>query len=315
MPDIPDFNISNDWITSRRGSKNTVHDGIPYAYSIEKEYSAYGTIEDVITVFLTNKECPFKCLMCDLWKNTLDHKVAPGSIVQQIRYALDHLPAARQIKLYNSGNFFDPNAIPIDDYEGISDLLSGFKRVIVESHPKLINQRALEFRDMIKTDLEVAMGLETVHPEVLRKLNKRMDLDDFQNAVRFLSSEGIGTRSFILLRPPFLSEVEGVEWAKRSLEFSFDAGVECCVVIPTRPGNGAVDWLLEHGYFNRPQLISLEEVSAFGLALNRGRVFADIWDLELFSTCDTCFDSRKTRLGKMNLHQKVLPPITCDCMV
>ena len=35
-----------------------------------------------------------------------------GDIPAQIAYALDQLPPARQIKLYNSGNFFDHQAIP-----------------------------------------------------------------------------------------------------------------------------------------------------------------------------------------------------------
>ena len=39
---------------------------------------------------------------------------------------------------------------------------------------------------MINGRLEIAMGLETVHPEVLRRLNKRMTLDDFERATTFL---------------------------------------------------------------------------------------------------------------------------------
>ena len=31
-----------------------------------------GGCVDVATLFLTNRECPFRCLMCDLWKNTLE---------------------------------------------------------------------------------------------------------------------------------------------------------------------------------------------------------------------------------------------------
>ena len=34
------------------------------------------------------------------------------------------------------------------------------------------------------TVLELALGLETAHPGALEKLNKRMDLDQFQDAAR-----------------------------------------------------------------------------------------------------------------------------------
>src|SRR5208337_4826697 len=102
--------------------------------------------------------------------------------------------------------------------------------------------------------LQVAMGLETIHPEVLPRLNKRMTLADFDRATRFLGQHGIDVRAFLLLRPPFLSEQEGITWAKRSIEYAFDRGVECCVVIPTRAGNGAMDRLQEQGLFCLPRL-------------------------------------------------------------
>ncbi len=172
--------------------------------------------------------------MCDLWKNTTDKKVPSGAIPEQIEWALSQLPATRHIKLYNSGNFFDSQAIPIEDYKNIASLLQGFDTVIVESHPKLINEKVVQFGDMLGTELQVAIGLETVHPAVLSKLNKRMELVDFSMSVEFLNKNDIKSRAFILLRPPFLTENEGIEWARKSIDFAFECGVECCVIIPTR---------------------------------------------------------------------------------
>ena len=73
--------------------------------------------------------------MCDLWRNTLTETVPTGAIPAQIDYALQRLPPARQIKLYNSGSFFDPQAIPLQDYPAIASSVKGFERVIVECHP------------------------------------------------------------------------------------------------------------------------------------------------------------------------------------
>ena len=130
-------------------------------------------------------------------------------------------------------------AIPEKDYKKIASLISNFETVIVESHPRLINEKCLSFRDMLKPDLQIAIGLETVNTEILGKLNKRMTLDGFAGSVSFLLKHDIFTRTFILLRPPFLSESEGIFWAERSLDFAFGVGVECCIVIPVRAGNGA----------------------------------------------------------------------------
>jgi radical SAM enzyme (TIGR01210 family) len=313
MSDSDEPVITDRWIISQRGKKNIVDPFMPYAFLLEKEITAYGRIEDIATVFLTNRECPFHCLMCDLWKNTTDETVPPGAIPSQIEWALQKLPKANHIKLYNSGSFFDTKAIPQSDYPGIAAMISGFKTVIVENHPLLINDKCLYFRDMIKTDLQIAIGLETANPEILKTLNKRMTTDDFANAVRFLDVNGISVRAFILLQTPFLTESEGIYWAKRSIDFAFDSGAECCVIIPVRAGNGAMDRLQEEGSFISPAIESIEEVLEYGIKLNTGRVFADTWDLKIFSKCDKCFDKRFTRITQMNLKQQVLPEIECDC--
>jgi len=43
--------------------------------------------------------------------------------------------------------------------------------------------------------------------------------------------------------------------------------------------------LLETGDFSLPKIESLETVLAYGINLKAGRVFADVWDLTIFSNC------------------------------
>jgi radical SAM enzyme (TIGR01210 family) len=251
--------------------------------------------------------------MCDLWKNTTDRFVPSGAIPEQIEQVLNQLPRVKHLKLYNSGSFFDERAIPSKDFEKIASLLKGFETVIVESHPGLINNKCLRFRDMLKPDLHIALGLETSDPVMLKKLNKQIIPDDFRNSVSFLTRHGIMSRAFILLKPPFISESEGIYWGERSIEFAFEAGVECCTIIPVRPGNGAMDLLMEKGYFSPPDIRSLEKVTEYGIQINAGRVFADTWDLSLFSSCNKCLEKRTGRLKEMNLTQKIVPTVKCTC--
>lgn len=305
--------INDSWIVGQRPEKNSVSHEQPYACFVEKERMPNGQVEDVATLFLTNKECPFHCLMCDLWKNTTDHRVPEGAILVQIEWALEKLPEADHIKLYNSGNFFDRQAIPPSDIPMIADLLNSFKTVTIENHPRLVDTRCLKFQELLKPDLHVAMGLETIHPKILERLNKQMTLEDFKRATHFLTNNDISVRAFILLRPPFLSEEEGVKWAKRSIDFAFSAGVECCVIIPTRAGNGALELLQEARLFSPPRIESLEEVLEYGLQLKFGRVFADLWDIDIFSRCEECRVRRVHRMEQMNITQELAPPIYCDC--
>ncbi len=308
---LPRF--SDAEIVAARPEKAAVDPAEPYAYLVEPERTARGTVEDVATIFLTNRECPFRCLMCDLWKHTTDETVPDGAIPAQIDFALDRLAPAPHIKLYNSGNFFDRKAIPPSDYEPIAARVTGFETVIIENHPKLCGDACVTFRDMIDGQLEIALGLETAHPTVLDRLNKRMTRDDFKRAVAFLRERDIDVRTFILLRPPFMSEEEGVEWALRSIEFAFDAGVQCCSLVPTRAGNGIMQRLAADGHFAPPSMASIETALEEGLQLGGGRVFMDLWDLERFADCERCLDARRDRLRRMNFTQQPLPPVTCSC--
>jgi hypothetical protein len=140
-----------------------------------------------------------------------------------------------------------------------------------------------------------------------------MTLEDFENTVKFLAGHEILSRAFILLRPPFLSESEGIFWAERSLDFAFGTGVECCTVIPVRPGNGAMEKLMEMGLYSPPDIRSLEKVLEYGISLHAGRTFADVWDIGLFSSCNQCTNKRINRLTEMNLSQMIPDPVVCGC--
>jgi radical SAM enzyme (TIGR01210 family) len=290
------------------------------------EPDAEGVLANVVTVFLTGRECPWRCAMCDLWQFTTEEDTPPGAIPHQIRAALSQAPrvpgsdSQRHIKLYNAGSFFDPRAIPPDDYPAIAAAIAGFSRVIVESHPSLIGPRvdrwieALDATGVTRPTVEVAMGLETAHPEALARLNKRMTVDDFRAAAAALRERGIEVRAFLLVSPPFVPAGEQPEWLRRSVDTAFDAGASAVSLIPMRSGNGAVDALEAEGEFTPPTLGAFED--AFAGALTRRpadrRVFADVWDLGRLARCAACVDVRTRRLIAMNELQRVLPPVGCD---
>ena len=299
-----------------RGPRNAVDPWQPYHFLVEPEHAASGLIQNVATVFLTNRECPFRCLMCDLWKNTTHDTVPNGAIPAQIDFALQRLPAASHIKLYNSGNFFDAKAIPRYDWPAIAARVHGFQTVIVENHPRLCDSSCAEFQQLCGTQLEIAMGLETSHEPTLAALNKQMTTEDFARACELLLNDGIRLRAFILLRPPGVTEEQGIEQAIESVRFAFDCGVSCCAIIPTRAGNGMLEQLQQAGNFQSPKLSSLEAVVEECLSWNRGRVFADLWDVQRFSNCHHCLLQRTQRLEWINLHQQSCAGVVCDsCQV
>lgn len=314
-PDAP--GARDHWILGHRPPRNTLDPWRPYASLVEPELGAEGEVVDVATIFLTNRECPWRCLMCDLWRNTLEETVPDGAIAAQVEFALSQfaglVPGESYLKLYNAGSFFDPRAIPVSEYPAIARLAKPFRRTIVECHPALVGRRCVEFQSLLGRPLEVAMGLETAHPEVLARLNKRMTLDQFRKAAQFVSTAEVDLRVFILVRPPWLSEDEGLTWAKRSLDFAFDCGASVCALIPTRTGNGAMEQLRDAGEFRPPSLKSLEAALEYGISLKAGRVFADLWDIEQFSSCPDCSQARIGRVKAMNMTQCAPASVVCIC--
>ncbi|PTY02811.1 radical SAM protein [Opitutaceae bacterium EW11] len=311
------------WILAQRPPHPAPPDpDVPNGVFRERERLASGELADSGVVLLTNRECPWRCVMCDLWQHTTTEPVPEGAIARQVERAVrtwtESGPLPAQVKLYNSGSFFDPGAIPPADYAPVARQVAFARNVVVESHPTLIGDRTLAFRDLLNGSLEVAMGLETAHPEVLEKLNKKFDLSRFARAAEFLARERIALRVFLLVNPPFLlgateaeSHAAGVAWAVKSAQFAFDCGATAVTLIATRAGNGAMERLRDSGEWIPPMVHSLEAAHAAALDLRRGRVFADTWALEPSSTCPRCLPARRARLEAMNLTQQVPPAIRC----
>ena len=305
-------------ILGLRPPRNTVDPFRPYGFFVEEEPRAGGGTDRVATIFLTNRECPWRCLMCDLWKNTLEAPTPRGAIPAQMRFALERLPSANVLKLYNAGSFFDRAAIPWEDHGEIASLARGFERVVVECHPALAGDSSPRFRDLLGgPDLQVALGLETAKEEILGRLNKAMTVADFENACRFLAAHAIGIRSFVLVGLPFLRKEEWPDATRASVDVSFRAGAEVVSLIPTRAGNGVMEELQRQGLFEPPTLLDLETAledlleGKEGNPRSPGLVLTDLWNADALDAPSCCGAARVDRLRSMNLLQRNLPLPAC----
>jgi radical SAM enzyme (TIGR01210 family) len=322
----PATHVERDrFVLDHRGSRVQLDPWRHQGVLVEAEPTEMGEIVDVATIFLTGRECPWRCVMCDLWRYTTPSDTPPGAIPKQIADAVAAMHADRgtlppQVKLYNAGSFFDPRAVPPQDDDAIVGELTAFDRVIVESHPSLVDRRTWRLRDALEArrapsrapTLEVAMGLETAHPDALDRLHKRLTLERFRHSAGQLRSHGVALRVFVLVNPPFIPAADQDAWLRQSVDFAFDCGATVVSLIPTRPGNGAMEELSRLGLFVVPRLRDVERAAASALARTRGRVFADLWDLDRFADCTACIDARRSRLRRMNLEQRVVAPVTCS---
>ena len=281
---------------------------------LDRERRPGGRVEQALTVFLTGAECPFTCLFCDLWRYTLDQPTPPGALPSQLEATLrrHRSVALDRVKLYNASNFFEQSAVPREDLDALATAVARFPAVTVETHARTVGAPTAEFAARIGGRLEVAIGLESVHPDVLPRLNKKMTVADFDRAAAFLLERGIELRAFVLVGAPFLTGPEAVDWAVRTATHAIEAGAAVVALIPARGGNGAMDRLRDRGEFVPPTLTALEDALDRCLELGPGVVTADLWDLDRLTSCALCASSRAARLARLGLTGRPEPRVRCD---
>ena len=280
---------------------------------LEEERRPDGRIERALTVFLTGAECPFTCSFCDLWQWTLDGPTPPGALTRQLESVLEALdePLPDRLKLYNASNFFDPRAVPSEDVVGIATLAAPFAAVTVESHANTIGPRTLAFAERVGGRLEVAVGLETIHPVAARKLNKHLDLAQFDSTARFLLENSIDLRVFALLGAPHVPAEESVAWTVRTVEYAVERGASVVSIIPVRGGNGEMERLQALGQFTPPVLSQLEDALDRSMRFTSTVVTADLWDAERLAACEHCASDRIERMRRLNVTGHAESRITC----
>jgi radical SAM enzyme (TIGR01210 family) len=281
---------------------------------LEEERRRDGKIEQALTVFLTGAECPFTCSFCDLWQWTIDGPTPSGALTGQLESVLQALdgPAPDRLKIYNASNFFDQRAVPSEDIFGIARLANSFEAVTVESHANTIGASTLAFARKISGRLEVAVGLETIHPVAAKHLNKRLDLARFDCAARFLLDNGVDLRVFVLLGAPYIPAEESVAWTVRTVEYAVKRGASVVSTIPVRGGNGEMERLQALGQFTPPTLLQLEDALDCCLQFTGAVVTADLWDEERLVACAHCRSARIERLRRLNTTGHSEPRIACN---
>ena len=301
-------------IRSLRGPRQTLDPYTANGFLIEEERRPGGNVERALTVFLVGAECPFTCSFCDLWRTTIDGPTPQGALTRQLEAVLQSVeaPLPERLKLYNASNFFDVRAVPAEDLDCIASLASAFGAVTVESHANTIGEKTLAFSRKLRGRLEVAIGLETIHPVARERLNKKLDLERFCRAAHLLSANEIDKRVFVLLGAPYVPRGEAVDWTVRTVEYAVEQGAAVVSVIPVRSGNGEMERLQSLGDFFPPTMSDIEETLDRCRSLSPAVVTADLWDVHRFSSCDSCGPARVERLKRINLTADAVPRVACS---
>jgi len=188
-----------------------------------------------------------------------------SSVVHQVEEALHNQGNELMIKLYTSGSFLDPQEISPTEQQKIIGILSErYDHVLIESRPEFINRTLLEdYRSTIS--MEVAVGLESATDEVLlHSINKGFTYHDYLESAEVLHSLDIPLRTYLLLKPPFMTEGAAIRDTKESIRAVEELSATISINPMNVQRNTLVEDMFRKGGYNPPYLWSLLEVLKTG---------------------------------------------------
>jgi radical SAM enzyme (TIGR01210 family) len=176
----------------------------------------------------------FGCTMCGHYAGTTKGEAIPRDyfltqFTSEIKkYDFSDIPI---LCLYNAGSVLNSDELNEAALTGICkeiSKISGIKKVVFETRSEYVTKDALFNikRNLRQTDVDIALGIES-SSEKIRELclNKGLDMPDFKRAIALIK-EHFNLRLYLMIKPIFLTESEGISDAVRSffdiLDFSPD---------------------------------------------------------------------------------------------
>lgn len=190
----------------------------------EKEHLD-GKIVDVGVVILHTTGCSHfhkgGCSMCG-YNIESNPNVTPKDIERQFESGVNKLEEIEFLKIYTSGSFLDECEMPIECTETILRTCADRDwRLLFESRPEYVVPSRIDQALGIHEKLEVAVGLESSNDNVLNySINKGLTVSDYERAASVLQERGLPLRTYVLLKPPFLTEAEAVADAVSTTKFA-----------------------------------------------------------------------------------------------
>ncbi len=246
----------------RPNKPKKINETRPIAMWTEKDVSD-GKIVDAFVLILRTRGCYWAlhsgCTMCGYINDARMEPVKSENLRIQMEKALERYSGEKVVKIFTSGSFLDPNEIPPDIQIDILKAFDDAERLIVESLPEFVTEKRLG--EIRQDNLEIAMGLESASDEILeRNINKSFRLKDYMNAAERLMKMKIPLKTYVLLKPPFMTEKEAIEDAVNSIIFASKHSSEVSVNPVNVQSFTLVHHLWRRGEYRAPWLWSVVEV-------------------------------------------------------
>ncbi|HKM09764.1 MAG TPA: archaeosine biosynthesis radical SAM protein RaSEA [Candidatus Methanomethylophilaceae archaeon] len=232
----------------------------PEAVWKEKDLSSGKAAETMVAIMRTSGCRWFKtggCTMCG-YNNASMQQIAEAELMVQLDKIMGRYDGEPFVKIYTSGSFLDTEEIPVPVRERVFDEFSECERILFESRPEFITKEVLE---TIPKNVTIALGLESSNPQVLsRSVRKGFTPEDSKRAGKMIKDAGLSVRTYLLLKPLYLTESQAIEDTVASAMFADEYSDEISINPINVQRRTQVESLWKRGEFRPPWLWSLIEV-------------------------------------------------------
>ncbi|MBD3192213.1 MAG: TIGR01210 family radical SAM protein [Candidatus Heimdallarchaeota archaeon] len=262
--------LRKEWLSKRKKREPDQ----PIAAWIEKDRLIEG-VGDSLVIIMNSTTCEWAkgpgggCSMCGYSNETSD-TLSATNLIAQVRHALDKFSSKsfQAIKIFNSGSFLNAAEVPIKAQNTIMERIAKIPAVselILETRPEFVTQETLqrlkEFLGKEKA-LELGIGLESSNDLIrIHNINKGFTFDDFLRAVKIALDLEVRVKSYLLLKPPFLTEKEAIDDIIKSAIDSIKIGARSISINPMNIQNGTLVYSLwRKKLYRAPWIWSVKEV-------------------------------------------------------
>lgn len=255
----------------------------PVAYWSEKD-RYQDEIIDAFVIILKTKGCSWAresgCTMCGYFNDSALKEVADEDLLAQFHAAMKSYSDESVVKIFTSGSFFDSEEIkPIVRDTILQDLSKKTEKIAVESRPEFITEDILLdcSPHVSGTRLEVGIGLESAHDSIRSfNINKGFSFKDYQNAADLLHEHHHLVKTYLLVKPPFLSENQAIHDAIDSIQKIIDI-TDTISLNPTNVQKTTlVEYLWKRQYYRPPWLWSIIDILEKASKIGDKRLQCDI---------------------------------------
>ncbi|MEA2054071.1 MAG: archaeosine biosynthesis radical SAM protein RaSEA [Candidatus Thermoplasmatota archaeon] len=217
------------------------------------------------------------CTMCGYFNDSIPD-ITEKEIREQLEIALKKYNGEKIVKIFTSGSFLDEREVSIDlQIKILKKFFERADKISIESRPEFIKKmNHLEGISGNKI-LEMAMGLESANDRVLKySINKGFTFSDWRNAAEEVLNRNMQLKTYILIKPPFLTEKEGIKDALFSVKKVSDISDTISFNPVAIHSNTLVDYLWKRGLYRPPWLWSVADVLEKTADIFEGQIKCDV---------------------------------------